>query len=469
MKLAIFILGLLGWASVALGQLASADSIFVKEVRILGHKKTRSSTVFREMAFARGDKIALKDLEDKIKESYASLMNTGLFTGCEITYLNWEAEGNQVTFVVTVLEAWYIYPVPIFELADRNFNVWWTEQNRDLNRVNIGGRLSWSNFTGRRDKLRLGYQYGYTREIKASYDLPYLNKAQNIGIRLDYSQQKRREQNYQTINNEQVFHQEKDEFVYRNQELRLDFSYRPKLYAKHLLRIAYRSETVADTIARFLNPDFFRDGQQGQRYFTLGFEVTRDKRDVRNYPWKGSYGRIEVMKDGLGVFRERDGLSIFFDYNTYIPLSEKSSVSAGIGLKYSPIRQQQPFLQNRAVGFGNYSLAGYQFYVVDGLDMVVLRAGWRRQIAKGKIDFGKLAFIDAFRYVPWRLLLGSQIHQGWVNNPFDNGRNPLSNTWLLGASIGLDIVLYYDMVFNIRYHHNKLGEGSILLGVEANL
>lgn len=467
----MFLLGLLGAGGILWSQALglATDSITVKEVRILGHKKTRSSTIFREMSFGQGDKIALKDLDAKIKESHASLMNTELFTGCEITYLNWEAEGNLVTFVVTVLETWYIYPIPIFELADRNFNVWWTEQNRDLNRVNIGGRLSWWNFTGRRDKLRLGYQYGYTREVKASYDLPYLNKAQNIGINVAYTQQKRREQNYQTNNNEQIFFLDNDDFVYRNRELRLDLSYRPKLYAKHLLRLAYRSESIADTIARFLNPDFFREGQKQQRYFTLGFEVTRDKRDVRNYPWKGSYGRLEVMKEGLGVFKERDGMTVFFDCYAYIPIREKSSFNTGFSFKYSPIRQQQPFLQNRAIGFGKYGLSGYQFYVVDGLDMLIFRAGLRRQIGQGKMNLGKLVFIDAFRYIPWRLLLAGQIDQGWANAPFDNGRNPLSNTWLLGASLGLDVVLYYDMVFNVRYHLNKLGEGSFLLGVEANL
>lgn len=452
----------------ASGQAAS-DSITVHEVRILGHKKTRSSTIFREMAFGQGDKIALSDLSKKVDESRASLMNTGLFTDLEITYVNWEANGNLVTFVVTVVETWYIYPVPIFRLADRNFNVWWTEQNRDLNRVNIGGRLSWRNFTGRRDKLKLGYQYGYTREVVAGYDLPYLNKAQNIGINFNYLEQKRREQNYQTINNEQIFYRAQDEFVYRNQELRVDMNYRPKLYANHLIRLGYRSESIADTIAFALNPDFFREGQTRQRFFTLGLEVTRDKRDVREYPWKGSYGRIEVVKDGLGIFKERDGMRIFFDYRAYIPFGQHSALNLGIGLKYSPIRTQQPFLDNRAVGFGSYGLSGYQFYVVDGLDMLILRAGLRRQVGKGKIDFGKLVFIDAFRYIPWRIVLAGQLDQGWANAPFDNGRNPLSNTWLVGASAGFDVILYYDMVFGMRYHRNRLGEGSFLLGLEVKL
>lgn len=448
----------------------SPDSIFVEDVILIGHKKTRPSVIFREMTFGRGDRIALAELEENVKQSYANLMNTGLFVEAEITYSDWKGEGNLVTFTVTMRETWYIYPVPIFQLADRNFNVWWSEQGRDLDRVNIGGKLSWRNFTGRRDKLRLVYQIGYTREYRTTYELPFVNRAQNLGFSFQYRQQRRREQNYQTIDNQQLFYEDPDRFVYRNTVVDLDLNYRPKLYATHTLRLGYRDESIADTIANHLNPFFFgSENQKRQRFFRLGFQVRRDKRDVREYPWSGSFGQLEIIKEGLGVFGERNGLTTFLEYRTYTPLGENYSLNLSMASKYSPIRSRQPFLENRAVGFGNYGLAGYQFYVVDGLDMLILRTGLRRKIAKGRIDFGKLVFIDAFRYIPWRLVIGGQIDQGWTRSPFDEGRNPLANQYLLGASIGLDLILYYDMVVSARYHRNKLGEGNILLGFNINL
>lgn len=450
-----------------IGQTAS-DSIYVEDVILLGHKKTRPSVIFREMPFGRTDFIAIAELDKKVKEAHANLMNTGLFAEVDITYTNWEMPGNRVTFTVTIRETWYIYPVPVFELADRNFNVWWTEQNRDLDRVNVGLKFTHYNITGRRDKFKIGYQYGYTREYEGSYDLPYLNRAQNLGLTLRYSYLRRREQNYQTINNRQEFYEDPNQFIYRRTLAEAGLTYRKRLYSRHTIRLGYQHEFIADTIVSTLNPLFFANGTGLQRYFSLSYDFTSDKRDVRNYPWKGSYISARLQKEGLGIFSERNSFTLWGDYRRFTPLGVNWALNTTLGFKYSLVRQQQPFLENRAIGFGSYNLAGYQFYVVDGLDMVLARIGLRRKLAKGNIDLGKLVFIKAFRYIPYRILLGAQLDQGWANAPFDGNRNELANTWLIGGSAGVDLVLFYDLVISARYAYNKLGEGSFLIGTSVN-
>ncbi|MEM9836004.1 MAG: POTRA domain-containing protein [Bacteroidota bacterium] len=451
-----------------MGQTAN-DSIYVEEVRILGHKKTRSSTIFREMPFGRTESMAIKDIEAKISEAEANLLNTGLFAEVNISTVEWNVPGNKVVFVVTVRENWYIYPVPVFELADRNFNVWWTEQNRALDRVNLGVKFTHYNFTGRRDRLRLGIEFGYTEQLGLSYNLPYLNRQQNLGLILNFSTLRRREQNFQTTNDRQEFYEDPDNFVYNKSEYEVGLVYRRRLYASHTVRLGYRNESIADTIAQELNPNFFSNQANRQRYFSLYYEFTDDRRDVRGYAWKGSYFRARLQKDGLGILGERNSFAIWGDYRRFTPLGEKWSLNTSVGFKYSLARNQQPFLENRAVGFGDYGMAGYQFFVVDGLDMVIFRAGLRRKLFKGRLDLGKLVFIDAFRYIPYRVLFGAQIDQGWTNAPFNEGRNALANKWLLGASAGLDVVLFYDIVLSVRYHRNRLGQGSILFGTDINL
>ncbi|MEL6143559.1 MAG: BamA/TamA family outer membrane protein, partial [Bacteroidota bacterium] len=366
--LRLFCLLLLSWiGNGAISAQTAADSIQVELVKIIGHKKTRASTIFREMPFSRGDQLAISSLPEKIREARANLMNTGLFAGVDITYEDWKVPGNRVTFVVTIRENWYIYPVPIFELADRNFNVWWREQNRDLDRVNIGLRFSHFNFTGRADELKLSYQYGYTREYRASYDLPYLNKAQNLGWRISMAYLRRREQNYQTLNDQQLFF-EADNFVYQQGAVETELTYRRRLYVSHSLLLGYRNEQVSDTIAKQLNPNFFRVGLNRQRFFRFEYEFRVDRRDVRNYPWQGDFIRFRLNKEGLGIFGERDGMTLWADYRKFIPFGKKkkSSLNASLAAKYSPIRTRQPFLENRAIGFGEYGMVGYQFYVIDG-------------------------------------------------------------------------------------------------------
>ncbi|PHI20218.1 hypothetical protein CEQ90_08490 [Lewinellaceae bacterium SD302] len=447
---------------------SSADSIYVEEVLLIGHKRTKPGVIYREMGFGRGDYIAIKDLEEKVAETRANLMNTGLFVDAKIKYEDWQSPGNRVTFRVEMKETWYIYPVPIFRLADRNFNVWWRDQNRDLDRVNIGAKFTHYNFSGRRDKLRATFQYGYTRKYGGSYRYPYLGKKKNFGVGLGFGISSQREQNYQTVDNQQLFYEDRDNFVYRSWNAFGSLSYRRKLFLTQRLRLEVRRDRVVDSIA-ILNPFFFREGRRSQRYFKLEYEWTNDRRDIRKYPWDGSYLRFRFTKEGLGIFKERDGMTLRGDYRKFTPLGKKTSLNTSIAVKYSPIRSRQPFLENRAIGFGSDGLVGYQFYVVDGLDMLILRTGLRRELIRSKLTLPKIVFLDAFRSIPFRILVSTQIDQGWAGGPYNEGRNPLANKWLVGGSAGLDLVLYYDMVFGLQYHRNQLGEDVFLLKLDFSL
>lgn len=448
--------------------LPEPDSFFIADVILRGHKKTRPRVIFREMTFGRGDQVAAADFPAQVKESYQALMNTGLFASVDISYSDTLLQPGQQIVTLDIRETWYIYPVPEFSLADRNFNVWWREMNRDLDRVNLGGKLTYYNFTGRRDRFKVGVTTGYTREYEASYNLPYLNKAGSIGMGIDYSYLQRREQNYQTEDNRQLFYQDEDRFVYRRSRANFSLSYRRKLYVTHRLELGYRNAFIADTIAQTLNPDFFGEGRNQQQFLRLAYQFRHDRRDARNYPWKGYFVEASVVKEGLGITGQRSGLTIGATYRKFVPLNEKYSLNFGAGAKYSLIRSRQPFLENRAIGFNSNSLVGYQFYVVDGLDMLIWRFGIRRQLFKTKLDLGKLVFIDAFRYIPVRVLLAFQFNQGISNSPFTEAANPLNNELLTGASFGLDFVLFYDMVAGVQYNRNHLGEGGLLLALQLN-
>ena len=447
---------------------AATDTITIVDVFLRGHKRTRDGVVFREMTFGKGARIAADKLEEEIALTYAALMNTALFASVDISYSDSLLGPGLYQVFIDIRETWYLYPVPVFSLADRNFNVWWRDEERSLDRINIGGKLTYYNFTGRRDKFKIGYTTGYTRKYEVSYRLPYLNKKKNIGVEAGYSFSQRREQNYQTDNNQQLFFRDPDQFVFKGTSMNLAFNYRKKLYVTHTLRVGYRSTTIADTIANVLNPEFFGDGRNSQAFFQLEYSYTNDRRDVRNYPWQGHFISANLIKDGLGITGERQGLTLGLTVRKFWPLSEHLSINAGFGGKYSLIRTQQPFLENRAIGFGNNGLTGYQFYVVDGLDMAIWRFGVRRQLFKTNVDLGKLVFIDAFRYIPVRVLLAFQFNQGVANAPFAGESNELNNTLLTGASLGLDVVLFYDMVGSLQYNRNHLGEGNLLLAMNLN-
>ena len=453
------LLSVVGWAG-------PGDSLMIQEVYLVGHKKTRPRVVFREMTFGQGDRLAVADFEEEVLRSYNNLMNTGLFVSASITYDTAQLEPDgRMAVIVNMRETWYIYPVPVFSLADRNFNVWWNEQERSLDRVNVGGKLTYYNFTGQRDRLKLGFTTGYTRSLQAGYGFPYLNRAGSIGLNINVNYLRRREQNYLTRANRQEFYADPDNFVYRNAAADVSLSYRRRIYISHEVALGWRRSEIADTIGKILNPEFFGGGRTQQKYFRIGYDFTNDRRDVRNYPWKGKYVSAGIAKEGLGIYGERDGLEVHADYRRYLPFGKRFSFNYGLAGKYSIIRTRQPFLENRAIGFGNNGLIGYQFYVVDGLDMLIWRVGLRRELFRTELDLGKLVFIDAFRYIPLRMMVNIQFNQGVANAPFVDGSNRLNNNLLTGMGAGIDVVLYYDMVGGIQYNRNHLGEGGVYLNL----
>ena len=136
----------------------SPDSVKVNNIFIIGNVKTKKSVILRELDFTTNFYYDWNTLLEILSADQKKIYNLRLFTSVEITPLI--TGDNEVEVLVTVKERWYILPQIIFELADRNFSEWWTNQNRDFSRVNYGLRLSHSNVGGRNDKLKFAGQLG---------------------------------------------------------------------------------------------------------------------------------------------------------------------------------------------------------------------------------------------------------------------------------------------------------------------
>ena len=78
-------------------------------------------------------------------------------------------------------------------------------------------------------------------------------------------------------------------------------------------------------------------------------------------------------------------------------------------------------------------------------------------------DWGRFMKLDSFKKMPVKLFLVLHNELGYVNNPFYKTNNPLSNEILWGVGLGLDVVVYYNKVFNLEYSRNHLGEHGFFL------
>lgn len=415
-----------------------------------------------------GDTIPLVDLKRQLELCELQLMNTGLFTKATCTLKNWEGETNRIQLQVELLETWYIYPFPIFELADRNFNVWWVEQKRSLRRVNFGVEFSHFNFTGHRDKLKFFVKYGYTENYTLKYNIPYINKKQTLGISTELAYFKNREVNYATINNRQEFYRDDDNFLSTRFLAELGLNFRPKLWAYHDFIFTFRYNKVSDIIKE-LNPQYFLGGSTQQRYFSLAYHYSYDMRDMKPYPIDGYRYGVSVVKDGLGVFDDFNNLQLSVFFNQYIPVTKKWSFAYQSKARISAIRSRQPYNGNRAIGFSKDALRGYEFYIVDGLDMAYVKTSIRFELINRVVKFGKLMPLKAFKEMPIRAYFSFNNDLGYVNDPFFRETNFLNNSLMWGGGVGVDLIFYYDKVFRLEYSVNQLMEKGLFLHLNLNI
>jgi outer membrane protein assembly factor BamA len=453
----------------SIGLSAQLSYVVIEEINLVGNLKTKDQVLFREMTVQVGDTIALDALPTRLSRSESLLMNTALFSRVSITYQDWKATNNHITLRVQVDESWYIYPVPGFQLADRNFNVWWVDHNASLRRTNIGLDFTHLNLTGRGDRLKFSFQLGYTQKYRLHYNTRALNKAQTLGLTTSFSYSQNREVNYATVKNRQVFYDNNENINYHRFQGDLTFAYRPALLERHDFRLGFRQNQITEKIAQDLNPSFFLNGKNSQRYVILEYFYSYDNRDNRGYPMAGNYYSASLEKDGLGLYNDRNALTSLFQYHLYQNIGSKINLGLVSKLKYSIIRTQQPYNDNRAIGFSGNALRGYEYYVIDGLDMLLLNTHLKYPIINREVNIGRLMPIQAFRRIPIRVNLSVHNDFGYVNNPYEKAVNPFNNRLLWGTGLGIDSIFFFDFVLRVEYSFNHLGESGLFLHFNSSL
>ncbi len=439
------------------------QSVIITEIEIEGSKKTRRGTILRELDFEIGDSIKVSELSNRLGKNQTLLLNTGLFYTTVLNVKNWE-EDYRVTIHIKVREAWYIYPIPIFELADRNFNVWWKQFNRSFKRVNYGLKGYYYNISGRRDVLKATIQLGYTQKYELEYVIPFVNKAKTIGLNTNFLFTRNKEVGYTTQENDVIFYRDDDKAMLRRFRYGAGMTYRPGLYQTHTIHSTYYHRIIADSI-QHLNPEFFISENQKQQFFALGYTYTWDRRDIKAYPLNGFLIEGSLTKEGLGIFNDRNVLftESSWAYFKSLGKNKKYNISAITKGRYHFLRSKPSYYNNKALGYEEDYIRGYEFYVLDGMDYAYLKTSIKYQIFSKTINWKKAMPLEAFRIMPFNIYLTVNSDFGYVNDPHYFENNPLANEWLIGGGVGIDFVLYVDKVIQLEYSINRLGEKGVYL------
>lgn len=442
----------------------SSNYITIVKFDIEGNDKTREGTILRELDFQLGDSILLSNLANRLGKNQTLLLNTGLFFEVELNVREWDA-ANNVSINIKVREAWYIYPIPIFDLADRNFNVWWKQYNHSFKRIDYGVRLYYANVSGRRDILKGTVQLGFTQKYELDYSIPFINQAKTIGLNSNFLFTRNKEIGLQTTGNDLIFFRDTDERVLlRRYRFGIGMTYRPKLYQRHKIETTYFHRIIEDSV-HIYNPDFFLEDKNQQQFFSLSYTYQMDKRDIAAYPLKGYFFETNLTKEGFGIFKDRNAFHTTTSIGQYSQLgkNKKYSISLFAKGRLQFQRQKPPYYNNHALGYEEDFIRGYEFYVIDGLDYAYLKSSIRYEIFNKNINWKKAMPFKSFKIMPFRMYLSINSDFGYANDPHYKNGNPLTNEFLWGGGIGLDFIIYVDKVIQVEYSTNRLGEKGVYL------
>ena len=432
----------------------SASQFTIKHIVITGNNRTREATILRELSFQEGDEYALNILVDKFAETKQQLMNTGMFRSVIVSLKS--LQGYDVYVSITVVERWYIYPIPFIRVVDRNFNEWVVKQGMNLNRVNYGIKLTHNNTTGRNDKLELYFVNGFTKQVAVRYNNLFLDKAMKWALDFNVAWGKNHEVAYNTINDKQVAYKNNDEFVQSFLRTGIQVSYRRAIKTKHTFGFSYHYDNVDDTLFH-MNPSYSRQNKV-IRYPELSYTLRHNNVDFIPYPKKGYIGEVGLVKRGFNP--QLNLWQLTTKGSAYWPLNDKYIFNLRlVGVLKAPFRQS--YITKHLMGYGDMYMQGYEYNVIDGVAGGYGKVVLARQLINTAVRIPSKK-IERLNHMPIAVYAKTYGNMGYVYDP-KPGYNQLKNRVLYSSGVGLDFVLLTNFVFKLEYSFNQFGQKGIYL------
>lgn len=448
----------------------SATKLRVQDILIRGTKQTKQYIVLREIPFKKGDSIANGNLYDQLVLTRQLVYNLTLFYETQVNCL--VQDQNNIIIEVIVKERWYIYPVPQFQLVDRNFNVWAKTYHYSFDRVNYGVKFVHYNLTGRKDPLRIYLLNGYSRNISFSYTAPYSNSNLTEGFTVAGGFTQNREIAYgNSKNNILLFYpvdsatKAKSDFVRDSWYLSGGYIIRRGLFRRHVFSAGYIHFKVIDSIILKYNPNYFGEKTTTKGYPELAYTFQYTNVDNVLYTLKGISYYGSILKRGSGFSGGVNMLSLEAGYNRYFSFRNKwyltTQANARIKLPF-----EQAYINQRGLGYNENYLRGLEYYVIDGVSTSLLRTTLKKKLYSFDIHV-PFAFLHKIATdVPFTFYAKTYADLGYAytKQKYDTY---LNNRLLYSGGFGIDLVTLYDINVRFEYSFNQLGERGLFFHTQS--
>jgi outer membrane protein assembly factor BamA len=430
------------------------EEVVVSDVQILGNERTKEHIILREIPFENGMSIGSGELDSLIGLGKKNLFNTGLFNWVDIEK---SINGANAEISVSVVERWYIWPVPILELADPNFNLWW--ETKDFSRLNYGIILHDRNFRGRDQDLFVKAKTGYTNEFKLTFHNPYINRGMTIGAFLSGHYQENHEVHYNLEDNKRRFYSENGTNARIVRGFEGGIIHRPAIYQSSGIVLSWESVSISDSLAT-LNNDYLGNSGTNLKVWRPSFFFSLDKRDVRFYALNGYALDVFLSsssgKKGAGISTNR----IRSKFRYYEPLGKRLYASASVHGGMSFVNSSL-YLMQWSLGYIDH-VRGYESFIIPMDHFGIVKSNLKLALLPQRnidLRFGP----SKFRYSFLAIYLNAYADLGYTWFKSGSTSSPLSNDWLSGGGIGLDFVTYYDKVLRIEFSINQMRNTGLFI------
>ena len=421
-----------------------------------GNSVTKAATLRAELDIQEGDTLRPETLPARLEANRARLFNLQLFH--VVRALASCQPGGQLTLLFSVQERWYLFPLPILTLADRNLNAWLDRPDR-WRRFDYGLYVRRENFRGRNEKLTMTLQHGFNRRYELFYEAPGFGRRRRVGLGLGASYFQSRTLDFATRDDRLVAYRNETGFPIQRLFFTAGLRLRATVQFITAFDVAYHRQQIDDS-ARRLNPDFYL-GRRQREFMDVTLTSTHNQRNTFAYPLSGQFAQAQFSHRQFLDRRIPAVSTLRLRYARYVPLGRGFYSSSGV-VSQLRLARQLAYPDRRALGY-EFFVRGYDAYVIDGRYFALVQQGLSYQLLRPRTVRLPGLRNPQFGEVPLTLYGNIFADGGFVAAAGPGPDNQLPNRLLGTVGLGLHIVTYYDRTFVVEYSRNGRGETGFFL------
>lgn len=408
------------------GQQPFRFPVWVDSVRVEGNEKTRDQVILREIPFQLPDSLS----EDDLIHIQNRVQNLFLFNQVQI-YMT-EKSGKNI-MVIRVKETWYIYPVPVLFINDRDWSKW-----------SYGFSITHYNFRGLNEKLSLGGWLGYNPSFFINYTNPWLGRKTRLTIGINIFGRKVANRFIDFDEDHLGFGIDLGRRLTLKNSFQVFFNYKRIIFPKE-----YKDLTVSQT-GKDIVPQY-------------GLNLRHDSRDLIEYPMNGVLTNWRFSKTGF-TSNQPQFFRMELDNRLYRKVLNRLSLGGSnfLNLNWGDL----PIYDNVFIGYGQ-RIRGYWNRIFNAQYLMLQNVEARISILPIRYASWKKApyFSSFFQGLKYGLSVGFFMDSGIA---WDTANQFAIKKFFTGYGAGLHFHVPYLLVLRLDFAINDQGQTQVIFDVGAS-